>query len=818
MNTHHPNFARCWRCVTGAVALLVVGACADKELTTPSRLLNPTISLQITATGIELANQAAGSGARFLILAAGYDTENDEKSLLGYKYFPIGQGTITATLDINIASCLADTERPGPRDSCGLLVGAALLADTLAAAGIDTVDIFDGAYDAKIIGPFPVTPGRAPAVPTIDLSQTRFGAIRWDGDDALRIGGGNAPTTLSQGVQGLSGPIAGAVPAGSGPPTLFTITTGSRDPGNNQSSPNGPFPQLAIFENNVWRRVDGAGLAAGANQFTDVAAIATNEAYVTHRSGLFRFDGATLTRNSVITDSLYSVAVHQGAGGKFVVAGGQGLAWFGNGTTFARATFPANQRIDGICVTSPNEAFASSSTGGGLFRFDGTTWVATTIPNAAPKLDLTCTGPGQAFVTASNVGFFKWNGANWIALGGAPATFGPRRPRMAAVSPTEMYAIGDSALVDRAFYKFDGTVWSEVGRLRYTAGGGRPWADPRGGAAYYISRTDGRVERVTPTSVRVESYVPSPRDVYVTSATSAFVVGGTRFIARWDGVKWTVDAPPPGKRSLLSLNGVWSDGPARAWAVGQQSTILNWNGSAWAVVSDSANPGGPAGEYFGVWGFANTAWAVGDQGIAQCVVGGACSLTATPGGGSLYSVWGAAANDIWAVGANGRIVHLTGTTWSTVASPTNRKLLRINGSGPADIWAVGDSVLLHYDGTQWSNQPYEGEIDRMLTPSPSAPFGQPGIGLWARTKSEVYLGSESHAIGRFDGLRWSTMRNEPFRRRVVGISMAPGPAGCALAVTLGGEQQPPEQRPSLWRGIGPTGCFANPMTPPTSWP
>ncbi len=807
----------------GAAALMLFGAaCAEKAFNPPTRMFDPTVRLQLIAPP---ANQV--SGAQVVLVAAGFTPPGDNGSSgnsgggsddfqpIVIKQIALTAGTQSVPLDVDISLCVSVFASAG-KDACELKLAVALLG-----AAVDTtkdVDPLADSYDyAFPLGPFLVGPGRTPVIDPIDLSATRWGAVAWVGDDALKLGGGNTPSNSGQGVQGLTSPIAGAF-VGTAPPTLFTLTNGTIEtPGvgpNGQTQVQGPVPQLAIFENGAWRRVSPVGISPGAQSFSDVTAVSPTEAYVAHRTGLYKYDGTTLTRVPAVTDTILSVGHVSGAGGKMVIAGATNAIWIGNGTAFTRYVPPVNQRWDGVCINGPTEAFASStSVGGGIVRFNGTAWISVPAPAQAAKVDLQCTGLGQAFVIANVVGIFRWNGSGWTQLPGLPV-FNIRRVRIAAVGPNEIYAAGDSALVDRAFYRFDGTSWTETSRLRLTFGNGRPWADPRGGTAYWTSSQYGFLNRQTATSASVISYMPSLRDVWVNSSTSAFAVGNARFIGRWDGSKWTVDPPPANRRTLLSLNGVWSDGPSRAWAVGQQSTIMHWNGSSWFVATDSLNPGGPAGEYHAVWGTGTSAWAAGDQGVSHCTVGAGCTLSQGLGG-PLYGIWGSAANNIWAVGANGRIMNYNGTSWTSVTSPTNRKLVKISGSAANDIWAVGDSVLLRFNGTQWTNHPMVEDLVQMQSAVPTAQFAQPSIGLFVRNPREAYLGSQFGRMARWDGQKWRELNPMPYVRRIVAISMSP--TGCALAVTET-ESTPPQAAPTLWRGVSPTGCFATSMTPPAIWP
>jgi hypothetical protein len=85
----------------------------------------------------------------------------------------------------------------------------------------------------------------------------------------------------------------------------------------------------------------------------------------------------------------------------------------------------------------------------------------------------------------------------------------------------------------------------------------------------------------------------------------------------------------------------------------------------------------------------------------------------------LYSVSAVSSNDVWAVGGTGLYVitlHWNGTSWSVVPTPDiANDAIYLNGVeaiSSNDVWAVGyylsletnDYVplLLHWDGTQWS--------------------------------------------------------------------------------------------------------------------
>ena len=726
--------------------------------------------------------------------------------LLGGVNVDVTGGTQTVTLPLDLSRCLADNSRRGSKGACSIFIVIALTYKKYDFNSDSDADPLGESFDYRFLGPFDAVPGRAPAVPPIDLSASRFGVIGLQADDALRLGGDQ---TLAQ----FSGALTGVPGAGNAPPILFATTFGLEFPPRTQQNtqPSGPYLQLAIHENGAWRRVSATSLLSG--NFTDVTAFAANEAYMAHRTGVFKYDGTAISKVTQVGDSVFSIASGGGGSGKYVIAGGWGgVVWIGTGQTWQRYVLPTAPFLNGgVCITGPNEAFAAS-TAGGLFRFDGTAWTTSSTTNTFGKTNLECPAPGQAFVLAQNNQQLRWNGSSWVAFT-VPSPQTGRSFSWAVSSATEIYAFSDSANVDRAFYRYDGSTWKEIGRLRFTHVYVLPWADPRGGAAYMGSQF-GRVERVTSSAVSVVSYQPSFRDVIMTSVSSAFIVGQNAFLGRWDGAKWNVDAPPPLTPTFRDLRSVWSDGPNNAWAVGGSSTIYRYNGSGWSAVSDSPKPVAATDNYNGAWGAGADVWAVGNSTIVHCRAVTGCVNESSGGSGALNSVWGTGSTNMYAVGAGGRIIRFDGTSWTNMVSPTTRALYKIAGSGPNDVWAVGDSVVLRFDGTQWAMAPSDGDLANLLQRFPqNAGGGTPSVGLWARNAKEVYMTTAFGAIGRFDGALWFEPYSSYFGHTFVGISGAAG--GCALAVTEG---QNDNRAPTLWRGIGPSGCFSLPMTPPSSWP
>lgn len=798
-----------------SVLVVLVIACADK-VAGPFVPPSPRFTLRVTMTA-DLTTEP-----RKIWVGAVYFTAPQPGQTAGDTVHVLDNATVATTgapqdvsLKVDLTGCLADPTRRGSQAGCTMYVAAVLEPSTF---DPDTSEFFGASYDFRIIGPFDASPGHPPTLPAMDLSVSHFSVNHWEADESLRLGGALSPANFT-------GPISGAV-SGTGPPTLFALTQGQVATGG--KNPDSTFfgPVLAVYQNGTWRRVSGRPGNSSSSFtpiFADVAAFSPTDAYIASVDGvgLYHYDGASIAPVPGIQQPLKSVSVSSATPTvRYVIAGtnnNTGSVWVGNGTTFTKYTLPITA-VELVCINSATEAFASSRTNGSsVYRFDGTTWTSVPTPITSGKSDLQCLGPGQAYV-ASGGTLYRWNGSGWTALVGPSGTAG-RGLNWGVVSPSEIYAVGDSANTNRAFYRFDGTAWREVGRLTFAPGFNKVWADPRGGAAYVAPMTTNspsRIDVVTPSSASVFTYAAAPRDIGMPTPSSAFVVGANFLLARLNGSSWSIDAPPAGTRTNRSLNGVWASDAANAWVVGQQSTIAHWDGARWGVLSDSTRPiAVPSDNYNAVWGAGGSTWIVGDASIVRCTSLSNCATDPQPGAGALYGLWGTSATNIYAVGASGRILHFDGASWSSMTSPTRARLSRVAGSSANDVWAAGDTVLLHFNGTAWTSMSTTTMGGATLFPDYQSPTNFQ-IGLWAASAGEVYYGTWFGRIFRGGGPNWGENPID-VATPVVLLGIAGAPGGCALGIA-DPARTTNNGSPNLVRGVGPTGCLSAPMTPPASWP
>nr|AYM53414.1 lipoprotein [Melittangium lichenicola] len=113
---------------------------------------------------------------------------------------------------------------------------------------------------------------------------------------------------------------------------------------------------------------------------------------------------------------------------------------------------------------------------------------------------------------------------------------------------------------------------------------------------------------------------------------------------------WTEESVPSGG---AALTGIWVVNSKLAYAVGDNGTLLTWNGTTWSKVT-----GGPI------------------QNLSAVVAFGTQSLYVTT--------------------LNGKLYYYNGTTWTELISASGVQLLDIAANNPGDIWVVGSRGVRYH--------------------------------------------------------------------------------------------------------------------------
>jgi hypothetical protein len=314
-------------------------------------------------------------------------------------------------------------------------------------------------------------------------------------------------------------------------------------------------------------------------------------------------------------DKLTAVAVVNGsdvwAVGKSGVASSIIENW--NGSTWTLSSHPnpgtSVNQLNGVAATSASDVWAvgqTANTGGGtqplIEHFNGTGWSSVPAPAVTSNdelLAVAALSPTNAWaVGTSNFAstlIEHWNGSTWSVVTGPglPGAHTVLLNSVAIDNANDIWAVGQESLLDvnggfcnaTLAEHFNGTSWSTV---------------------------------ATPQSTTTCNVFSS---VTAASAVDAWAVGnagGASLTEHWNGASWSVVSNQGGTNA--TLNGVTELSPSDVWAVGNgnrsgsgTSLTLHWNGTSWTTV---ASPGGSQGGALSAVAnvpSTSTLWAVGNQ-------------------------------------------------------------------------------------------------------------------------------------------------------------------------------------------------------------
>lgn len=368
------------------------------------------------------------------------------------------------------------------------------------------------------------------------------------------------------------------------------------------------------------------------------------------------------------------------AGAALVLAAGPALA--GGGWTVAPAP-PTGQNatLQGVATVSDSDAWAVGFSNGNAFtnvgakalidNWNGSAWSRVTAPatpgntalllavNASSATDAWAVGRTQVNKTSFESLALHWNGAAWSVSAGFSGALSPisgaSAVGVADISPTDAYAIGDSAATaSGSLAHWNGTAWSPV-TLPLPA-------NANSNTTLNAISADG------------------PSDVWIAGTFLDSAIGQNEtFSEHFNGATWAVVPMPmvnsSNPNAFFQFNGIKANNASDVWAVGdsgvtdvpssQQTLIEHFNGTSWSIVP-SPSPG-TIDDLTGVTtsNAADSVWAVGSD---------------TPAGTSTRQTL---------------TMNWNGTSWTVVASPDTASTDALNAvatnPGAAIVWAVGAS-------------------------------------------------------------------------------------------------------------------------------
>jgi hypothetical protein len=233
----------------------------------------------------------------------------------------------------------------------------------------------------------------------------------------------------------------------------------------------------------------------------------------------------------------------------------------------------------------------------------------------------------------------------------------------------------------------------------------------------------------TPTSASLQ-------DVWGTSDTDVFAVGGSGAVLHYNGTSWS-NMPKPSSANSVWFYGVRGTSSTNVTAVGHTGTlgyIMYYNGSDWIRQTIDPSPG-----LNEVWFHSSgNRYLVGNNGLIADVDYMDSGTTE-----NLYIIWGTSLTNIYVGGNAGTLLRYNGSAWSPMTSGTSYRIYDIWGTSASNVYAVGYRTHLKYDGSSWV---------------PDLPLQYEDLrGVWGASANDVFVAGTSGVIFHYDGANWNSM-------------------------------------------------------------
>jgi photosystem II stability/assembly factor-like uncharacterized protein len=300
---------------------------------------------------------------------------------------------------------------------------------------------------------------------------------------------------------------------------------------------------------------------------------------------------------------------------------------------------------------------------------------------------------------------------------------------VAMISATDGWAVGETGQNNPVILHYDGKQWtttnnflldqhmrlSSIGMVSATEGwivgetslplsNGSSQSTSVGIIFHYLQGT---------WSIASGSIVPPAlRSLFILSADDIWTVGDEGTILHYDGVQWN-EITSSAIDNTFSLTAVTATSKHNVWVTGSLGVLLHYDGTTWTRITASIFDAGANLPNLLSISMSSTydGWIVGNRahssnGLIFHYHNGKWQEIQTTALTHLQSVLMISTTDGWAVGDAGTILHYTNHLWTQVenAPATPDALLAgISFTSAQDGWAVGDKgAMLHYQNGLWS--------------------------------------------------------------------------------------------------------------------
>jgi len=195
------------------------------------------------------------------------------------------------------------------------------------------------------------------------------------------------------------------------------------------------------------------------------------------------------------------------------------------------------------------------------------------------------------------------------------------------------------------------------------------------------------------------------RGVWGTADEQLFAVGDEGTILHFDGGRWQRMTSPSSAR----LHAVWGNARDCVYAVGEGGVVLQFDGVSWRV----AYQGSLSLTLVAVTGFdTGEVFCVGDGGLVLRFDGLAWERVETGTSAAFFAVWGMDARHVLAVGEAGAVLRFNGERWDPFSVGVEHALYSVWGGALDDVYVSGSSgALVHFDGGRWNREPGPARLD-----------------------------------------------------------------------------------------------------------
>ena len=300
---------------------------------------------------------------------------------------------------------------------------------------------------------------------------------------------------------------------------------------------------------------------------------------------------------------------------------------------------------------------------------------------------------------------------------------------IAMISATDGWAVGESSQNNPLILHYDGNQWKAtknvihnpyislssikmvsstegwiVGETSLPLSNGSSQSKPIGIILHYIMGKWTLVNAKT---------VPILHGLFILSAHNIWAVGDEGTILHYDGIQWTKITSPI-ISNTLSFTAISATSSNDVWVIGFSGILLHYDGTTWKNITPNildAEAGSTNLLSISMLSATN-GWIVGNipnssEGLILHYDGGQWQeIQNTLIDKNLQNIFMFSPTDGWAVGDAGALMHYTNSTWTQVKNATdisNVLLSSVSFTSSHDGWAVGGlGTILHYQNSTWN--------------------------------------------------------------------------------------------------------------------